>query len=292
MPQVETAEQKPRRRSLGRAADIDPSMLGIFLEEFDSVAAQLRQQLPLWLENTSDHRALAELKRGFHTLKGSGRMVGALKSVTFPGASKNCSTNSRESKISFSPSVSDAVKLAVAVLDDLKLRLLGEETELTARRHQDFGRFRQATGQWQCTPDEPAGRGIAGQPDFQRYWLFQVKLAVSESSLETDGDAEARLSAVGDEAEQQAEATAVAPADKLPTQEMDPTLLHLMIGEVQQYLAELEPFVSGLASGAPQEVSKSLVRAVHTLAGTFAMAPLGQESQVARVASKITWKTA
>jgi len=55
-----------------------------------------------------------------------------------------------------------------------------------------------------------------------------------------------------------------------------------MIGEVQQYLAELEPFVSGLASGAPQEVSKSLVRAVHTLAGTFAMAPLGQESQVAR----------
>jgi chemosensory pili system protein ChpA (sensor histidine kinase/response regulator) len=55
-----------------------------------------------------------------------------------------------------------------------------------------------------------------------------------------------------------------------------------MIGEVRQYLAELEPFVSGLSSGAPQQVSNSLVRAVHTLAGTFAMAPLGQESQVAR----------
>ena len=57
--------------------DIDPAMLGIFLEEFESVVVQLRKQLPAWLENIQDNKAAAELRRGFHTLKGSGRMIGA-----------------------------------------------------------------------------------------------------------------------------------------------------------------------------------------------------------------------
>jgi chemosensory pili system protein ChpA (sensor histidine kinase/response regulator) len=277
--QVDTATETPPA-DVG-AADIDPSMLGIFLEEFDSVVVQLRQQLPLWLDNTSDHRAMAELKRGFHTLKGSGRMVGAEEIGDFSGRFEELVSKLSDNKITPSNTLRDAVKLAVAVLDDLKLRLLGEETELTARGVKTLGDFARqlASGN---TP-----RMSLLEEEFPASLLSSTlavpdDMAATELTLESDSDVEVRLSTSEDKAAQQAETTAAAPVDLSLAEEIDPTLLQLMIGEVQQYLAELEPFVSGLASGAPQQVSKSLIRAVHTLAGTFSMAPLGQESQVAR----------
>jgi len=109
---------------------------------------------------------------------------------------------------------------------------------------------------------------------------------VSELTLETDSEVEARLQDTPDDTAQAEEAQAPEPApepeDQLPVAQMDSTLLQLMIAEVQQNLTELEVLVSGLSAGSSQEVSKDLVRAIHTLAGTFAMAPLGQEAQVAR----------
>jgi chemosensory pili system protein ChpA (sensor histidine kinase/response regulator) len=63
---------------------------------------------------------------------------------------------------------------------------------------------------------------------------------------------------------------------------MDPTLRQLMLGEIRGYLSELERFVRDLAHATGQSVEPNLVRAVHTLAGTLSMAPLGQEAEVAR----------
>jgi hypothetical protein len=55
-----------------------------------------------------------------------------------------------------------------------------------------------------------------------------------------------------------------------------------MLGEIRGYLSELECFVRDLAQAVGQAVEPQLVRAVHTLAGTLSMAPLGQEAEVAR----------
>ena len=76
------------------------------------------------------------------------------------------------------------------------------------------------------------------------------------------------------------EATAIEESSAEPP--VDPALLQIMVGEVRQHLTGLESFIAGLASGSDQEVSIDLIRSVHTLAGTFAMAPLGQESELAR----------
>ena len=75
----EPAAAEPDKVPDSSVADIDPTMLGIFLDEFDSVVALLRQQLTGWLDNSSDRKLTAELRRGFHTLKGSGRMIGAME---------------------------------------------------------------------------------------------------------------------------------------------------------------------------------------------------------------------
>ncbi len=57
---------------------IDDDIIEVFLEEVEEVAENLNAWLPL-LQNASepDPSGLVEVRRSFHTLKGSGRMVGA-----------------------------------------------------------------------------------------------------------------------------------------------------------------------------------------------------------------------
>ncbi|WP_457969084.1 Hpt domain-containing protein [Pseudomonas sp. R4-84] len=57
---------------------IDDELREVFLEETAEVLDVLNEYLPRWAAHPDDHGALTELRRAFHTLKGSGRMVRAL----------------------------------------------------------------------------------------------------------------------------------------------------------------------------------------------------------------------
>jgi chemosensory pili system protein ChpA (sensor histidine kinase/response regulator) len=56
--------------------DLDAELLGIFLEEANEVMGTINQNLPTLHASPSDQEALVTVRRSFHTLKGSGRMVG------------------------------------------------------------------------------------------------------------------------------------------------------------------------------------------------------------------------
>ncbi|WP_438970598.1 Hpt domain-containing protein [Methylophaga sp.] len=58
------------------AEGIDDEIAAIFIEEANEVLAELDTLMPQWL-NDNDQTALADIRRYFHTLKGSGRMAGA-----------------------------------------------------------------------------------------------------------------------------------------------------------------------------------------------------------------------
>ena len=58
------------------AAEVDQELLEIFLEEANEVVATLRENLTAVRANPMDMEALVTIRRGYHTLKGSGRMVG------------------------------------------------------------------------------------------------------------------------------------------------------------------------------------------------------------------------
>ncbi len=60
------------------AEDLDPEILEIFIEEAGEELVNITTQLPLWRAKPDDSEALITLRRSFHTLKGSGRLVGAL----------------------------------------------------------------------------------------------------------------------------------------------------------------------------------------------------------------------
>lgn len=57
--------------------DVDEDIREIFIEEVEEVVADLEDFLPIWQQYAQDLTPLTEIRRGFHTLKGSGRMVGA-----------------------------------------------------------------------------------------------------------------------------------------------------------------------------------------------------------------------
>ena len=57
--------------------DVDPEIREIFLEEAAEVLEQLRTTWPRFQRDPENLNELKEMRRAFHTLKGSGRMVGA-----------------------------------------------------------------------------------------------------------------------------------------------------------------------------------------------------------------------
>jgi len=233
------------------AASIDPAMLGIFLDEFDSVHEQLGQR-----------RALAELRRGFHTLKGSGRMVGAEEVGDFAWAFEDLFNKVIGEKIQPSDSLAAAARLAVTALRGLRARMLGEASSL---------------GEADINALQGFARQLAagGQPDPAGLPALTAEAAAAAEAHTAEAPA--------------AEIPEQAPPDVTPALEesaaaggMDPTLKQLMASEIRGYLAEFEQFVAALVAGAEQVVNPNLVRTAHTLAGTLSMVPLGQEVEVAR----------
>ncbi|NNH01006.1 Hpt domain-containing protein [Acinetobacter sp. ANC 5414] len=57
--------------------DQDAEILEIFVEEIEEIFVELSTLFPTWFENPNDQEILTTIRRHFHTLKGSGRMVGA-----------------------------------------------------------------------------------------------------------------------------------------------------------------------------------------------------------------------
>ncbi|HEY6240425.1 MAG TPA: Hpt domain-containing protein [Burkholderiales bacterium] len=61
------------------AETIDAELLGVYLEESDEVLATIRENLSTLREQHANRETLTTIRRGFHTLKGSGRMVGLMR---------------------------------------------------------------------------------------------------------------------------------------------------------------------------------------------------------------------
>ena len=61
----------------------DPEILEIYLEEAEEEASNIVRLQKDWMLHPEDENALKNIRRAFHTIKGSGRLVGALKIAEF-----------------------------------------------------------------------------------------------------------------------------------------------------------------------------------------------------------------
>jgi chemosensory pili system protein ChpA (sensor histidine kinase/response regulator) len=64
----------------------DAEILEIFIEEVEGELAQLSRLIPGWVADTENREMIETICRSFHTLKGGGRMVGALALAEFSWA--------------------------------------------------------------------------------------------------------------------------------------------------------------------------------------------------------------
>jgi len=83
------APARPVRDETMRRPAVDPELLALFIEEAGEEIATIGRLFPLWEENPSDRESLMRVRRAFHTLKGSGRVVGARRIGDFAWSIEN-----------------------------------------------------------------------------------------------------------------------------------------------------------------------------------------------------------
>ena len=101
------------------AADVDPEIRDIFLEEASEVLGTLDSALPRLRRDAQDMDTLTTVRRAFHTLKGSGRMVGAQQIGEFGWAVESLLNRCLDGSIPAGAIVVDTVVDAVAMLPGL-----------------------------------------------------------------------------------------------------------------------------------------------------------------------------
>ncbi|GGL34253.1 sensor histidine kinase [Pseudomonas brenneri] len=112
---------------------VDDELREVFLEETAEVLEVLQRLVPLGAASLADKTALSDMRRAFHTLKGSGRMVRALVLAELAWAVENLLNRVIERVVAPGPEVQ-------AVLDDVVLllpELIAEFASDTQRQRDD-----------------------------------------------------------------------------------------------------------------------------------------------------------
>ena len=107
---------------------VDAEFLQIFVEEARENIERLQALFPQWEENPLDAEALRDVRRVFHTLKGSGRMVGARRVSEFSWSIESLLNRVISQTLPRSSDIVDVVRDAVATLP----RLVGELEDANA----------------------------------------------------------------------------------------------------------------------------------------------------------------
>ncbi len=101
----------------------DPDILEIYLEEAEEEAQNIARLQQDWLLHPEDENALKNIRRAFHTIKGSGRLVGAMKIGEFAWDFEQLLNRVIDKTVAPSTQVIDAVGKAARMLPELVAEL-------------------------------------------------------------------------------------------------------------------------------------------------------------------------
>ena len=257
-PDTEGAAEKPaakpkeppapeKKLAVGPAPDeVDPEILEIFLEEAQEEITSLNENFPHWKRNPEHQDSLNTVRRSFHTLKGSGRMVGAELIGEFAWSVENMLNRIIDQTVSATPELIDLVGEAIAALPELKEQLeAGTEptTDIYAimERANAFARGEVPSAE---AEESDVDRGSAA--------VVEEKKEPEAAVAGEPGSAEANLA---------------------ESEGMDPVLFDIFKGEVESHLGHLSDFIAeAREKNTPRPISENLLRVLHTMNGSAAMA--------------------
>ncbi|WP_330947387.1 Hpt domain-containing protein, partial [Thermomonas sp. LB-4] len=213
--------------------EIDDEIREIFLEEFEDEINNLDGLLPAWKLTPDDADTLRPIRRVFHTLKGSGRLVGAKVLGEFAWHVENMLNRVLDGSRPASHAVVAYVGQARGVLPQLHAALRGEGA---------------------VAIDIPAMEAIAD------------RLAAGEDVVMSAPPVAQTTPA---QVEATEEPAAAAEADTRVVA-VDPVLLEILGTEVGGHLETVDAWLAQARFG-EAVATDALVRALHTLNGAFAM---------------------
>jgi len=244
--------ETPGASEAAQASTLDPELRDVFLEEYETVVAMLGETIPRWMQNQEDVELMTDIRRGFHTLKGSGRMVGADEIGDFAWHVEDLFNNLLENNIEASNDAGLVVGLSEAMLPAMKQRLLQRPASLGSAAIEAISQL--------------TDRITAGHP--ADWTSLNGLLPVSFASLLPDGMTFAA------EPEIEPEAVTEEPAE--------PTLKDLVRTELAEKLAILKGLMDNISKDRKYAASDDEIIAIHTIAGTTALEPLGREPDIAK----------
>lgn len=239
----------------GDSADIDDEIREVFLEEFEEEIANLRQLLPAWRAQLDNLEQLRPIRRVFHTLKGSGRLVGAKVLGEFSWKVENMLNRVLDRTRPPSHAVAALLELACEALPELYAALRGQGA-ITA----DLDGLQ-----------DLADRLAAGEEVY--YSATAASRAAEDNAEPTSASSQAAVPVVASAPigyDMELEGT---PAS------VDAVLREILEAEVDNHLDTVDTWLMH-AQTAPQPASEALLRAMHTMNGALAMADVPEITEV------------
>ncbi|KAF1056094.1 MAG: hypothetical protein GAK44_00304 [Pseudomonas delhiensis] len=227
---------------------VDEELREVFIEEAAEVLETIGEHLPRWQAATDNREALSEIRRAFHTLKGSGRMVRALVIGELAWSIENLLNRVLDRSIPADAAVLDVVAQVTALMPELV-----EEYAASAQRQRDDVDYLAATA-------HALAKGLPVPPP--------------------NGGERAPSEPVPTAAADEPEAAAAAQAPEVD-EGLDPQLLDIFRNEAEAHLETLVGFLADCSRELPQPVTDDLQRALHTLKGSAHMAGILPIAEIA-----------
>ncbi len=262
----EIAEQEPVEEQKAEETEednddlIDDEIIEIFLEEAEEVLETLQEYWPVYRANHDDQDAQSTVRRAFHTLKGSGRMVQAAVIGELAWSIENMLNRVIDKTVQLSENGSLLIDHVITCIPDL------------------IEDFRQRK---------------TGQIDTATLMAYAEALSQGESvadfSLSQNVDVEANTDTQNPQENSPETGAETAPLveSEAPSDEVwfDETLIEIFTSEVATHLETVDEFIQeSKCADFHNELSDQLQRALHTLKGSAHMAGI---TPIALVASPL-----
>lgn len=194
-PSVTPVVSAPSPTSIPVSSEVDEEILEIFIEEAEEELENIRQMLPIWVSNPADDETLGNMRRSFHTLKGSGRLVGALELGEFAWAFENMLNRVIDGSIGHSAAMFDLLQQGVEALPELI-----EQFRSGAAPQSDIDMLREMAGSLaEPASSEPPPRVPSAAPAVAKEGLPELEPALLEVySKEAEGHLQAIEEFIGE----------------------------------------------------------------------------------------------
>jgi chemosensory pili system protein ChpA (sensor histidine kinase/response regulator) len=234
---------------------VDPQFVELFIEEAKEEIASIQSSFPQWDQNPMDLESLALMRRSFHTLKGSGRMVGARSIAEFGWSIENLLNRIIDKTLSRTPGMMALLRSAVAVLPQLVEQL--------------------ETGRHDPVPIEALMARAFAYADGRETDQGNVTI-----TPEDRGNSISLVVPI---------AAAEPPAAAPPA--MDPMLHDIYSKETSSHLTEIREYLrKRTGQPAPHDLPEPVYRAIHTLSGSSKMAEARHGIRITEPLNKVMRK--